>query len=1310
MREEIRFHLKYSRRKIILSTDFGDSKKDYDELKRRNPTIIPLVITADTEFSNTDRFTAEALGVTNFIERKPVKTAVRKALTTKLSTLFQGTPETIQFLVENTTTRSFAGEEANLFGFWRLRVDPSTPFHDKMVFNNHSIVFDCTRKRGRLRVTRVSLQIVSKRPSPLEGMFIGPLILVSNENLDDFFLAKEDFTWLLNLPKRRKALLERFENWENYLETYLEIIKLKQAWIAYRSLQRVNQTQVKLQISTRYHSPDAIKRFFTGDMINVLDKSLPDDENWLPDDDDADPTLLGIIAKGQKFKKYFYNDSSYQKKREWVDLLIDVKDEYVISEETDKEDVVSSNINNAFDRLSQEGLILNSVFLDQLPFILQQKAIRRLFDGQAVNPRLEDFIFDITEARSPIRREKIDPGSLIRTDLNPKQFNALEKALNSPDITLIQGPPGTGKTTVIAELCHQIALWGGKVLVVSQANLAVDNALKRLANQRVIMPIRLGKHVTEEAYDFTEENVVKRWFESVKTEVTKIVNQRELLLSNVSRLKEALDRVNEGYYLQQQTNEKIQSIKIDLNASMHEHKSLLETKENQLSEKIKIDKQLDNLAGILEKRTVPLYDSLRSLLEIYPTFASELNQRATELLKKGNLEENVVLGSLEIGEFLIIINELQKNNQKPIKILQNLKKVIDQTGNISSKEILSLNEQKQQLTDKITSTTDNDLMTQYSRELLSVNRQLEIEKSLITDKILGSSWQDELISLRTQIDLILKLLVITKHNEFLIQVKNLRKALQPKDEYLPVLDRLIQLIVIFQGFSFEIPEKVIDNLSLKERELQGLRGNNAELLEKTEIDIKQSQDEIITHERKIDEKNQLIQQETEAVRKNLTIIKGIISQESEIEESFVFNRESLPVLQQHYTNLLERQQIELAQSRRWINLQKKWNNKIENSATDEYENLVSTYIDLANVVGATCSETGKYKFHGKSEREFDLVIIDEVSKATPPEILMPMLLGKQIVLVGDHQQLPPLFRLSKDELPIHEYRDDENAQDLVKRFERLVTASYFQEMFEDAKEQLRERLVVQYRMHTTIMRAINQFYPPGYQLEQGLKEDNEKIRNYFVLKGKSGNLTSNDTHLVWVDTSYKQVNGKTARNIEGREEGKFRSRYNDYEVEIIRKILISLNKQIADLQLQEQKPPQKVALISFYAGQERKLRDMVKNLKQKSLINKIEYRIGTVDRFQGMERPVVIVSLVSSPTKGTPTEFVKEFRRINVAFSRSQALLIIVGSKSAFENVRVEIQYEKEHILRKYSYREIISAAESCIGGNYYARGYDIIE
>jgi uncharacterized protein len=57
-------------------------------------------------------------------------------------------------------------------------------------------------------------------------------------------------------------------------------------------------------------------------------------------------------------------------------------------------------------------------------------------------------------------------------------------------------------------------------------------------------------------------------------------------------------------------------------------------------------------------------------------------------------------------------------------------------------------------------------------------------------------------------------------------------------------------------------------------------------------------------------------------------------------------------------------------------------------------------------------------------------------------------------------------------------------------------------------------------------------------------------------------------------------------------------------------------------------------------------------------------RVGSVDKFQGQEAPVVIVSMCASTLAEAPrgAGFLLSPNRLNVAVSRAQALAIVVGS------------------------------------------------
>jgi uncharacterized protein len=62
-------------------------------------------------------------------------------------------------------------------------------------------------------------------------------------------------------------------------------------------------------------------------------------------------------------------------------------------------------------------------------------------------------------------------------------------------------------------------------------------------------------------------------------------------------------------------------------------------------------------------------------------------------------------------------------------------------------------------------------------------------------------------------------------------------------------------------------------------------------------------------------------------------------------------------------------------------------------------------------------------------------------------------------------------------------------------------------------------------------------------------------------------------------------------------------------------------------------------------------------------------QIGTVDKFQGQEAPVVIYSLTTSSPEDAPhgMEFLYSLNRFNVATSRAMANVIVVGNPRLFE-------------------------------------------
>lgn len=340
-----------------------------------------------------------------------------------------------------------------------------------------------------------------------------------------------------------------------------------------------------------------------------------------------------------------------------------------------------------------------------------------------------------------------------------------------------------------------------------------------------------------------------------------------------------------------------------------------------------------------------------------------------------------------------------------------------------------------------------------------------------------------------------------------------------------------------------------------------------------------------------------------------------------------------------------------------------WKKDLETK--DEYirQIFVQSYKSKVNLVAATCSICGSRDFlatyqalYGETEPYFDVVIMDEASKATPLEMAVPMVLGKKIIVIGDHKQLPPMM----DENSIDTALKKIGRNELAEKLEN-IKESQFKRLFE-AAQKVRTKLVAtldtQYRMHEQIMQSINHFYKDDLVngLQCGIKETmndpdfKNKGSRYHGLDFK--NIFRPNIHAIWI-------------NVHSPEKKEGTSYTNPAELEAIKLVVEALQKSEGYSQYMDsqQKPEDKeIGLITFYSSQKRGIKDMQK----KGKLGDNAFRIDVVDKFQGMERNIVIVSTVRS-NKKNKMGFADRIERINVAFSRAKRLLIVVGDKQFFE-------------------------------------------
>lgn len=271
------------------------------------------------------------------------------------------------------------------------------------------------------------------------------------------------------------------------------------------------------------------------------------------------------------------------------------------------------------------------------------------------------------------------------------------------------------------------------------------------------------------------------------------------------------------------------------------------------------------------------------------------------------------------------------------------------------------------------------------------------------------------------------------------------------------------------------------------------------------------------------------------------------------------------------------------------------------------------------IVGATCVGIAKKRV-GLDDLKFDLVIVDEASKALPAEMLIPLNKAKKCIIIGDQKQLPPTinpFLLNKDESQLEDYAYCK---------EEMFNKSLFEKIFSEAPDYAKSMLRTQYRMPLTIGNMISQFFYEN-NLENG---DICKLKKPIY----------NTKNLNWLDTS------KIKDCFEDDKNG---SPKNKKEAEIITNLIKDIRSRGID---------NRIAVITPYKGQKRVIKKLI---RESSLLENVA--VDTIDSFQGDEADLVIFSTTRSKK---PTEFFKDNARLNVAFSRVKRELIIVGSLEYF--------------------------------------------
>lgn len=291
------------------------------------------------------------------------------------------------------------------------------------------------------------------------------------------------------------------------------------------------------------------------------------------------------------------------------------------------------------------------------------------------------------------------------------------------------------------------------------------------------------------------------------------------------------------------------------------------------------------------------------------------------------------------------------------------------------------------------------------------------------------------------------------------------------------------------------------------------------------------------------------------------------------------------------------------------------------------------YVERAQVIGTTISRATIDPMF--EERQFDLVMFDEVSMAYVPQVIAAAALAKEkFMCVGDFRQLAPI------------------SQSPDSRVLQVDIFSYLQIV--DGKGNMYwHPWLVMLNEQRRMAPAISEF-PSKFIYNRLLKDNAEVINgkkkrdNDLVIK--SAPLQGDALNLIDLAGTYCAAD----KNTDG-------SRFN------ILSAVISFSTAVKA----EQNHIETVGIITPYAAQVRLIRAMLKDYYTKGTTN---VSCATVHQFQGSESDVIVFDAVESYPKSAVGYLMgKEpnqvARLINVAITRGKGKVITVANARFWENV-----------------------------------------
>lgn len=953
------------------------------------------------------------------------------------------------------------------------------------------------------------------------------------------------------------------------------------------------------------------------------------------------------------------------------------------------------------EHIPQTGFLSVSTVGDMSLIRRHRQALRQLQEQGGYAPYLTDYLFETAQASVPQHLETVTQWA--NKSLNVDQKEAVVKILSAPDLCLVQGPPGTGKTTVIAEAIVQLARRGQRVLLASQAHTAVDNALDKLGSEGSLRVVRLARkesRVTEDGVAFTGQASLQRYYTVLAEQTEERLESWKRSDEDLSLLQAWYDRASFVLHDEHELNARFEPLEKDLSAARHqleqaqmayENACLIQSDEHAKRRRLQIiDKfiqgEAEQLYGDL-RDVEPATDNLARVLASCKESGLAMKFSYDDWIAHPGSRGEMLSHLLAVWQRFVQVREaiaadvrlLRQASDSPLQ---------DATTRL---RIEALRKEIEALEEKMAS---DDTYVDEWRVKRKELKELEQSNSGLERSryegvfVAATSWLasvENTTHLASEIESVLATLVNAK--------PNINQAIQVLKDSIHA--QLMQ----------PEPEAPSQAPVQEAQAHEQFTRSKLDEWEEQRIQLSQKITDLLA-EPAITQGDRIPAAPDASIAQRMNTVEQVIKALEERQES----------------SRLERQTIEP--------LLKDWQRDLSRAkaAEEDWQHLGADFLASCNVVAITCNEN-ELTLDDAGQTSFDVAIIDEVSKATPLELLMPLMRARRAVLVGDHRQLPPLFhegdeaRSFMDELEDNETTNTEECstnipettqslltRDNLRRFEKMVTASLFKSHFEMADDAIRARLSVQFRMHPQIMAMVNHFYEG--QLECGLLRPDDdpdpKLRRVhgLILESVNGGspLLTPEDHALWVDTTYNLKSEIHHEDMDGNQP----RRTNTLEAELIAETLEQINKQ-SEKQGYSKSNKKKIGVVSFYANQCREIRAAIRRRRPQDSNGRYEFidvEVNTVIRYQGKQKPIILVSMVRhdgydplrsgrQPRRRSSKANVARFEFINVAFSRAQELLIVFGARSMYASYEVNLpSMDSSGSVKRTVYKDILEQLE----------------